>query len=348
MKKILALLIGLCLLVWSGVSDAGNLAVHDYANWIPKGDLAALNSEAGAWPFDVHILVENADSRDILEDHAHLAVTGPNVMAIAVDPTHHRTVTRFGTNTGVKPGDYDSITQAGNAHFRAHEVRQGLEAIVVRASASRQAVTAISASNEPVVLKEGLGTGTWFCIVVGFFALGGFIVWLVRKQKRDRENFERALDDNRLETSELVSRNTRAIVDDEDTYTAQYPTKRTYKTKGISAHISVPTVQPSTIVVNSGSNNNDLLTGMLIGEELSRPTREYVPAPVYAPAPVPSYTPSPSYSNDDSGGSSSSWDSGSSSWDSGSSSSDSGGSSSSWDSGSSSFDFGGGGGSSDW
>ncbi len=375
LKKLHVLLLTAFLLCWANVAFAGTIVVHDSTGWVPSGDISALRNESGNWPFEVHLLVENASSFQALEDHAHTAVDGTNVMVIAIDPAHHKTVTRFGTSTGVKSGDYDSISQAGNAHFRSHEIRQGIEAIIQRAKASKEATTAISSSNTPVVLKQGLGVGTWLCIILGFVALCGFIVWLVRRQKKDRDSFEKALNDNRDETSELRSRNIREMAyedaledaskkktaraqassDDDDVdpqprrrrrsaapapvYTP--PPAPVYSAPMYSAPVAVS--QPGPVVINNSSNNSsgDLLTGVLIGESLSRPRRDEVIVEREIIHDRGGY--SSSYSSNDSGGSSSSWDSGSSSsWsDSSSSSDDSGGSSSSWDSGSSSsFDTG--------
>jgi hypothetical protein len=128
---------------------------------------------------------------------------------------------------------------------------------------------------------------------------------------------------------------------------------------------------PSTTVVNNhyGSNNDGLLTGVLIGEMMHNNNPHYannttvVERDVYIAPPTPTYTaPSRSSSWDDDSSSSSSSSSRSSSWDSDDSSSksssswssssssssswdsDSSSSSSSWDSGSSSSDSG----SSDW
>jgi len=358
-------------LLWSVTAFAGTLSVRDTVNWIPTGDRSTIQSSANASPFDVHILVENASSFNVLESDAHNWVDSPHVMVIAIDPVHHKTLTRFGTGTGVKAGDYDSISAAGNAHFRSHEIGQGFEAIIIRAKASAQATTALSQSNTPVVIQEGLSAGAWFGIVLGFCLLVGFIVWLVRRQRQDRDSFERALIDNKLETSELRLNNSnraderdfdsrlnasvRSSVQSDPFVAPVRPVVRQSVVQPVVVQqpvIQQPVIQPvyapAPVYVDRGS---DLVTGMLIGEALSRPReREVIVERERVIREEPSYHSRPST---DSGGSSSSWDSGgSSSYDSSSSSSyDSGGSSSSWDSGgSSSFDSGssGGGGDSSW
>lgn len=347
MHKYIRLIFTLTLVLWAASASAGTLSVRDSTGWIPSGDVATLRSEAAQWPFDVHVLVENAPSFHALEGDAH-SWTDSGSMTIAIDPSHHKTVVRFGNGTGVKAGDFDSISAAGNANFRSHEVRQGLEAIVARAQASRESSVAMSQSNAPVtvVRHEGLGFGAWLLIVLGFFALCGFVVWLVRRHNRDRRSFERALDENRLETSELLSRNVDQMTLPDASYAPAPSGQYAAPSRSYSSPAYVPPpapvyVQQPPVIVHQGGGG-DFLTGVLVGEALSEPHRRevYVEREVVREEPV-YHESSHSQTSDDSGGSSSSWDSGSS--DIGSSSWDSG---SSFDSGSSGGDFGGG--SSDW
>jgi hypothetical protein len=332
---------------WALGASAGSIEIRDNAGFIPPSDVVRLRADQASWPFDVHVLAEVVDTRDTLEDDAHRAVTNPQVVVLAVDPTHHRTVVRFGNETGVKSGDYDSIAQAGGAHFRAHEVADGFEAMITRVRASREAARAISTSSTPVIVQEGLSGGTWWLIALSFACFAGLAVWLYRRSKRDREVFSAALDENRLETAELRSRNVEEMLYDDTGVRAHAPRPVTAMRSGRVAGapmpspvVSSPVITSPVIVNNTGGN--DLLTGMLIGEELNRP--RVVERVVEREERSRS---------EDSGGSSSSWDSGSS-VSSSSSSDDSGGASSSYDSGGSS-DFGssgggfdGGGGGSDW
>lgn len=184
----------------SNIALAGDLNIHDTLQWIPRADINKLSAKASSWPFNVNVLVEDATA-SALENDAHHAVTGPRVMVIAVDPKHHRVVTRFGNETGVKQGDFDSISKAGNTYFKDGYIYDGLNAIVIRAKASSQAVTAMANSNTPVVIEhqEGLGVGAWVAIILGISMLIGFIIWLARRQQlRDS-----ILEENRKEMSEL-------------------------------------------------------------------------------------------------------------------------------------------------
>jgi hypothetical protein len=366
MKQLIAALLAIASLYQANLALAGTLVVHDSVGWIPNRDVSAINAEAGHWPFDLRLLIEDTRDQGALEDHAHAAVNGPNVMVIAIDPKRHRTVTRFGVSTGVKPGDYDSISQAGSAHFRSHEIRQGIEAIVARARASQEAPVAISASHTPVVIKEGLGFGAWLCIVLGGCALVGFIVWLVRKQQRDRKRFERALDDNRLETSELLSRNVHELVRED----APASGRSTNQTRTVlpekwstprRRHAPTVVVAPSQVVISQPAivqpqGGSDFATGVLVGELLGR--RPAVEREVIVEREIarPELKQGLRYSNasDDAGGSSATWGGGGSS-DSNPSTTpyDSGDSSSSFDAGSAgdsgrSGSFDGGGGSDGW
>jgi uncharacterized membrane protein YgcG len=200
-KNCLLLLVIAALLCWSAIASAGTLSVKDSNHWIPSGDVDALKSEFNGNRFDIHILVESAANLSVLENDAHRAVTSPNVLAIAIDPNAKKTVVRVGSQTGIKVGDFDTIASAGNVHFRSREIRQGLEAIIFRATASSQSTTAIVNSTTPVVVQrtEGLSAGAWIAIVLGFACLIGFIVWLVRRQKEKDD----LINENRLIMSEL-------------------------------------------------------------------------------------------------------------------------------------------------
>jgi hypothetical protein len=356
------------------VALAGTITVHDSAGFVPSGDIEKLRTDANDWPFDVHILAQNVASLDMLEENAHLAVTGPNVLVIAIDPAHHKTVVRFGNSTGIKPGDYDSISAAGNAHFRAHNIAQGFEVILARARASRESVSALSTSTTPVVItnERGLSWSAWLGIVLLFTGFVTVIVLLYRRSKRNQEAFQAALDENRLETSELRSRNIEEMTMPNAARPVVFPstvrTSMPLRSDGSAipptyaptafAPSPSPIVQQTTVV--QPSNNDGLLTGILLGESLAQSSRRdrVIEHEVIVEREVEHHR---SDRSDDAGGSSSSYQP-ASSWEAPSTTShDSGGSSSSWnDSNSSSYDSSGssgdsggggsdgGGGSSDW
>ena len=122
--------------LWSGLAIAGTLnRSHDADSMLnlSSGDVAQLQQDVGKVPFDVRLLVESAPSVSALGNDAHQAIEGfPNSMVIAIDPAGHIAV-RFGKGVGVKPGDFDSISKSGNAHFHNHEWVAGIETIVLRA-----------------------------------------------------------------------------------------------------------------------------------------------------------------------------------------------------------------------
>lgn len=340
------------------------IVIHDNASYIPSGDVAALQSES--LPFDVHILTEDVPNRTRLENDAHAGVTGANVMVLAIDPVHHHVECRFGSNTGVKVGDFDSIARAGNAHFHAGEVRQGIEAVLFRAKASAETSTAISQSSVPVVVTNGMSGGekTFIVLLFAGVALTWWYFW--RRAKAAKAEFQKTLEDNQLEMAELRTHNVENMLyDDASTKTGGAPVRRvatpTYNARRVSVPVSPP-VGPS--FVNNPvyappvvvQQNDGLLEGMLIGEAMadrgSRTERVVEEREVvrersrssddaggggsdwggsstdYTRDDSPSYDSGGSSSDYDSGGSSSSWDSGSS--DSGSSGGDSGGGGSDW------------------
>ncbi len=380
MKILNGLMLVVAVSLWTALASAGTVVIHDSTGFLPSGDVAQLQTDQGAWPFDVHVLVEKTANQAALEDDAHKAVTSPNVLVIGIDPTHHRTVVRFGTGTGVKAGDYDSVSQAGNAHFRAGEKVQAIEAILIRAKASKDAVTAISTSATPVVVQGGLSTGTWLFISLLVVGFAGLAIWLYRRSKKNEESFKQALDENKLETQELRSRNIeesdwadglrRANAAREQSRATGQPvvtaTQRqsvsaptTYQPPVASAPAYVPPPRPvyapatayaapQVVVQQSSSNNDGFLTGLLVGETLSSGRRErdvIIERDREVVREDRSYR-SSRRDDDDAGGSSSSWDDSSSSTS--STSDDAGGSTTSWDPPSApSFDSGDSGGSND-
>ena len=97
MKKLIGLLALSLVVLVTGFAQAGTLTVRDTAGFLTPSDVSALQAKSGEWPFNLVVLAENAPSFPILEDHAHNLITGPSVMVIAVDPAHHKVVTRFGS-----------------------------------------------------------------------------------------------------------------------------------------------------------------------------------------------------------------------------------------------------------
>jgi len=161
---------------------------------LTPGDVAQLQKDAADMPFDVQLLVENVSTIAALGQDAHAAVTGPNIMVLAIDPVAGHVLTRFGKSTGVKPSDFDSISKAGNAHFHNHEWVAGIETVVIRAQASAQTSTGIAQSSAPVVVEHGLSGGTWLLIALLGAGFVGIIVWLYRRSQREGARREPAGD----------------------------------------------------------------------------------------------------------------------------------------------------------
>lgn len=385
-RKIALIAAPLALLALASPAMAGTLVIRDTAALLSHGDIQTLQGKAATLPFDVHLLIEKAGSRAALEDHAHAWVDGPKVVVLGLDPAGHHVVARFGNGTGVKTGDFDTVALAGNTHFRAGEWVQGIETIWTRARASAEAKAAITTQAAPVVVQEGLSTGSWVGIGLLVSLFLGVAVWVWRKRKDDQERFERMAREMEDEAAELRAENIRNMtrpappaprpalssptpgplnLSNNNPDPAYAPRSSYSPPAPAPARYAAPAPAPAPVIINNptpvvASSNNDLLTGVLIGESLSRPREvhhyhEPAPAPVYTPPPAPRYSPPPAPSSYDSGGSSSSYSGSSSSYGSSSSSYDSGGSSSSYSSSSSSFDsgssgggFDSGGGGGDW
>ncbi len=373
-----ALAVSLCLA--SSIAAAGQLTLKDNAGFLTPAEVLDLQGKAPSWPFDVTFLSETGGDSNKLEDDAHLLVTTPKTMVIAIDPSIRRTSTRFGTETNVKVGDYDAIAASGNAHFRVKENGQGIEAIVQRAQASSEAKAALTATGSPVVVKEGLDGVTMTFVGSLFLLCLGIIGYVVYRNRKEKKAWEAALNANREEMAEMASRNIReqyqpepagigrvsTLPPEPEAVRPTYPPATTpepfrgrvlldSEVADVLQAASVPDrpIRKAPAAVSGGSSvrsfNTPAVRGgstnvLVVSENCVPPA----PAPVYhAPAPVPH--------SHDQGGSSSSYGSGSSSpstpssYDSGgSSSSYGGGSSSDYGSSSGGGGFDSGGGSSGW
>lgn len=278
MKTITFALVTLALLLVAAVAGAGTIVFRDPAGALTPAAMSGLQAHVGDWPFAAHVLVEAAPDLPTLEDDAHAWVDSPNVVVIAIDPSHHRVVTRFGSATGVKTGDFDAVSASGSVAFRAHDLPGGIEAILLRARASREASTALTSSTQPpVIIEHGLTAGTWVPMVLFAGLLVGVIVWLVRRARRSDEVFTNALEENRLETSELRSRNIHeeawadVVARQEVSATPRTPRRRPATSVPLSSLAVAPArhrivaPQPQVIV----QQRDNLVDGMLLGEMMA-------------------------------------------------------------------------------
>lgn len=348
MRHFLTAFLSLFLLV--GVAHAGQVTVLDNAGTIPQEQAARLRAEGSRWNFNLKVFTGVFASKRALEQSTHECIVTPNDVCVGVDPIHHGTRVNFGTGTGVRPADFNFIAGSGNSFLRTGDYLGAVESIADRATesakASSQTVRVQVTAPPPVVVNQtGPSETHWFLWTLFFLGVGGCIWWIIARVSR-QEKIAASL---REERDEYLDANV-------DRMTAPTPTPRPRQRSAPQARTVSPApapVAPTTVVVHDrgGSGGNDLLTGVVLGEMLSRPspsvsTHEVVHERVVErEAPAPSYS---SRSSDDGGGGGSSWG-GSSSSDDSSSSSDSGGGSSDFgggDSGGGGSDGGGGGG--DW
>lgn len=323
MKRFFVALFTVCLL--TGVASAGRVRVSDNAVAISQSQVEVLTA-IDRWPFDLHVFTGTFASRQALDSAVHECITAPNVVCIGIDPKHRFSYTHFGTATGVRPSDFNLIAAAGNTYFRTGDWAGGATSIADRAyESAKSASSTVVVAPGPTIMNQTTTTnvsGWWifFGVLLGCGVLAAVIA-LVRKQKR----LDKDMGSFREERNEYLDANVSRM-------TAPEPTPRSRRVPTTRPYVS-PTPQPAppqTVVVDRGGSG-DMLTGMLIGQAISRPTvveREVVVERHHA-------APAPSRHDDDGGSSSSGWGS--------SSSSDSGGGGSSFDSGGGGFDSGGGG-----
>jgi hypothetical protein len=293
------------LLLWSSVARAGSFTqTGDASSILTSDDLSQLRQEFVTWPIDIRVLVERAGDLQTLQRDAHDAVVTPNVVVIAIDPSAGRVVTRFGRNTGIRSGDFDAISKAGNASFHNHAWRQGIEAIAARAQASAtpqvvqvpvQVPMQVPATNQPVIVQvpvaappvqHGMSGGDIFLTLLLVGGCAGLVFWLFRRARKEREDFQNALDENRLETAELRSRNVESMTMPEDpapVRTAPTPRRAPPAPSGTvaasyhqDARRPVPPPAPVNIYNSTSgygppARSDGFVEGMLMGELLSQP-----------------------------------------------------------------------------
>jgi len=340
------------------------ITVHDLSAVLTPSGLAELQQ----YPTKYDVTVEfngQWPTLDGLTQAAHNCISNPNKICVFVDPQHKHVAVRFGTDTGVAPANFDMVSKAGNASFHAGDWVNGVKGILSRAEVTS------TKSNQPTavivqqpVIEHPMPVWPWL-LGFGILAVLGWVV-IAMARKRTRKLIEEAdskLDDVRREAGELAQRNIKeqAWADriEETTRPVRSIPARPARVKtpvpakpaqsgpefesmfkrtpsrgnvGTATPRRRNTPEPAVVVVNQG--NNDLLTGMLVGEAMTR-RRLPTPEPVRrhrTPTPEPSRSSWSSRSSDDGGGSSSIF-----------SSSDSGGSGGSFDGGGS-CDSGGGGG----
>ncbi len=269
----------------------------------PTGALsasAAANIQAAQQDavFDVKVTISTTDTRGALDAKVSGMVTSANTLAIGVDPIHHFTFTHFGIGTGIPRDRYQDVARAGNGEFKQGHWEAGINAIVANATAARHvsnATTTIVVPTQQTTVEHPFPVlplvGAGLALTLGFFLL-----W--RWNRRKTAEVTATLGDFRDEANQLRSRNI-----EEQAWHDKMKQKRagagaagptrTAIRRSRRARAANPGATP---VIVQGNIGNDLLTGMLIGEAISRPS------------PAPSYSP-PSHSSSSSDSSSSSWSS---------------------------------------
>lgn len=307
MKKIL---LAFMLLFLPSIASAGTVTVNDSAGVISSDQVTALRSLIGTYQFDLKVFTSSFMSRRDLESAVSDCVTSPNVVCSGVDPTHRWTSTHFGTATGVRPSDFNIISAAGNQYFKSGNYAAAFRSIADRASESARSTQQTVQVNvpPPQVVSQTTGVSAFFLVLLfaGLSTAAYVIYRLAKRQKR----LDRDMGSYREERDEYMNANV-------DRMTQPSPTVRQSTYRPPTRTTTAPAVTP-VVVQQAAAPNNDLLTGVLIGQMTSRPTevireREIVRETAPASSTSKSYASSDDYSSStssDSGGGSSSYDSG--------------------------------------
>ncbi len=356
MKKLIVIVA----LLMAGVASANKVAIKDNANVMSAGQYTSLLAETSRWPFELRVVTNTYSSKAALEQAVHQCVNSPNVVCVGLDPTHHGVRVHFGTGTGVRPSDFNLIAAAGNSFFKSNDWLGGIESIADRAleSARSSQVVNVGTQQQPVQVhvdmprvvheQEPVSAGWWIFAFVMVALVVGAIILAIRSARNASKTVKKVnedMNDFRDEAFEMSSRN----MEERDFHekmkakgvfnapanTPALTTARPVVTPVAPAHVSTPVTTAPTTVVVQGNNNNDLLTGVLIGQALNNNPHvvECHTVEVVRNVEREREVVHTRRDDDDNGGSGLSW--GSSSSDS-NSSSDSGGSSSDWGSSSSS------------
>ena len=232
------------------------ILIRDNSGLLTQADISTLQAESASWPFEMRFLSERAASRTDLESDAHAWVGSPRTVVFAVDPTHHWSAARFGVALGIPESSLSSLNRAGNADLKAGQFRSAIEDIA--AGAKAQSVTATVTQPYVPVIHHGMTTGAWLLIALLFGSLFALVIYLVRQRKEMAD----ALEQNRLETAELLSRNVDAM-----------------------------TTPDELLSPDRAPNAAPRPTGRPAPYEAPRVTR--APQPAYAPPAQPAYAPLP-------------------------------------------------------
>ncbi len=331
--------IAIALLLFPVAAFAGGFTVKDRASLFTDSDRSMMEQSASGSPFTVHVLTEAAaPNQAAWEAEVSGAVTASDVLAIGVEKAHRWTTVKAGGSTGIPAGNGASLGDFGNGFFKSGNFGAGIDAIIVHATQVRAATPVIvdmptGRGVQPIVLQTTApiaprvtdGPGGWFWFLMfAAIAIGG--IWFVIKRRkinatlretemeRDEARADRVINEKPFAESPPVSTPRRSAAPDPVRETE--PRRYVARPRAIAPSVIAPVVQQQT-AVNSGGN--DLVTGILIGEAISRP-REVVRETVYErhtyqapreePAPSSSSTSSWSDSSSSSSSDMSSWSGG--------------------------------------
>lgn len=283
------------------------ITIRDNINTLTPHQVQALKDKSNAYPFDVYLTVGAQGSKAAFQAEVSSLVTRPAVLSIGVDPAHHFTFVRGSVDLGLPSGP--EVASAGNAFFKRADLVGGVDAITAKALELKVATRVTeSATGTPIVVHEHTtSSGVWWGLGAVAAVVLGVAVWnWVTVRRREREH-RRAVLELEAETADRqIEKAERADLARFDRELSAAPRPRP-----TPAYYPPPPVPaPAPVVVNSG--NNDLLTGIVIGDMMHRHDTP-APAPVVVREVVRESSPS-SWSSDSGSSSSSDWGGGSSDW----------------------------------
>lgn len=143
---------------------AGTLHVRDAAHVLSADDVARLRSVVAAAPFDARLAFtsEYSDSSELARYVS--SVTEAGMVAVAVDPQHHRVQVHFGTASRVAESNWPAVERAGNDAFRRGDWEGGAAAIF-RAAAASAGLATTDAAPTAVARPSLFGPGILLLIV---------------------------------------------------------------------------------------------------------------------------------------------------------------------------------------
>lgn len=308
-----------------------SVKVTDSVGLLSPKDLSDI--ELVSTPHRVKAFIENPASKGELQAHVKTCVDTPNTICIGVSPGLRFTWTEIGVDTGIRTADHQQVGRAGNPDFKMAVTgsdpsgwANGIKAIISRAQVLSHKEIVGASTQTPVVITQPQTViekpvSAW-PFIIGFGLLAAFVTVMIMIARRHQKKVTLALENAQRETAEMAARNIREQeLFEKSVRTEPAPAKkvpepfvppprkntwddvleRAKPPEKMPVRRTERTATPTPVIVQSP--NNDLLTGVLIGQATAPRHDHHYSPPSYSPPPYSppprsrTPTPAPSFSS---------------------------------------------------